>query len=285
MRLQFMTSISDGYVEGRVIDVARPTPQHLDWLRRGILKALPDREAETALAPAAVEQAIARRTGRGRRSPRRSPRRAARPAADASDEGDPVVPVLCPGGTVVCLGGGPSLTREDVEACRGKATVLAINDAYRLAPWADVLYGADSKWWGWHKGVSSFAGLKFSLQPDAGQWPGVQVLRNTGEGGLELDPSGLRTGRNSGYQAINLAVHLGATRVLLLGYDMGPGPKGETHWFGDHPDRNVSPYTTFLARFEAIVEPLRQLGVEVINCSRRTALTVFPCQPLEEALP
>lgn len=280
MRLQFTTSTSDGYVEGRVIDVAHPTRQHLDWLQRGIVKALPDRDTETALAPAAVEQAITRRMGRGRRAPRRP----ARPAGTTDDEA-PVVPVLCPGGTVVCLGGGPSLTRDDVEACRGKATVIAINDAYKLAPWADVLYGADSKWWAWHKGVPSFKGLKFALQPDAGQWPGVQVLRNTGDAGLELDPSGLKTGRNSGYQAINLAVHLGASRVLLLGYDMSHGPKGETHWFGHHPDQSSSPYAAFLACFATIVDPLRQVGVSVINCSRQTVLTVFARQPLEEALP
>ena len=39
------------------------------------------------------------------------------------------VPSLCPGGTVVCLGGGPSLHADDVDYCRGKATVVAINDS------------------------------------------------------------------------------------------------------------------------------------------------------------
>jgi len=28
--------------------------------------------------------------------------------------------------------------------------VLAINDAYRLAPWADWLYACDDRWWRFH---------------------------------------------------------------------------------------------------------------------------------------
>ncbi len=170
--------------------------------------------------------------------------------------------------------------------CEGRARVIAINDAHRLAPWADVLYAADAKWWRYYNGVPSFSGRKFSIQPESGRWPGVTVLRNTGERGLELHPAGLRTGRNSGYQAINLAVHLGARRVLLLGYDMQQESAARSHWFGQHPIqiRATSPYASFLAMFETIVDPLRELGIEVVNCSRQTALTVFPQQPITEAL-
>lgn len=192
----------------------------------------------------------------------------------------PSVPRLCPGGTVVCLGGGPSLTREDVEYVHGKASVIAINDAYKLAPWADVLYACDAKWWYWHgsNGAAAFAGLKFALDPGV-RVKGVQVLANTGQTGLELRPTGLRNGRNSGYQAINLAVHLGATRVLLLGYDM----RGD-HWFGHHPDQSKPPFAVCLARFKTLVEPLKALGVTVINCSPKTALDAFPRAALRDVL-
>lgn len=196
----------------------------------------------------------------------------------------PVVPVICPGGTVVCIGGGPSLTRDDVEWCKGKATVVAINDACRLAPWADVLYACDAKWWKWHLGVPDFRGLKFSLEAESAQWPGVQVLANTGERGLETEPTGLRTGRNGGYQAINLAVHLGASRILLLGYDMQATKGRPSHWFGEHPVPIRSPFQMFLDQFPALVTPLQQLGVDVINCSRETALELFPRMTIQEAL-
>ena len=113
------------------------------------------------------------------------------------------VPKLWPGSTIVCLGGGPSLTPTDVDACSfGRLRIVAINDAYRLAPMADVLYASDGKWWTWEKGVPTFTGPKYAIDPPAATWPGVEVLTNTGPLGLELDPSGLRTGKNSGYQAI-----------------------------------------------------------------------------------
>ena len=195
------------------------------------------------------------------------------------------VPRLWTDETVVCLAGGPSLTVEDVEACRDRARVIAIKDAVRLAPWAEVLYscGDDASSW-WQRNVdlhASFTGLRYTLDPKAAAW--AQVLRDTGMTGLETDPSGLRTGKNSGYQAINLAVHLGARRIVLLGYDMQPD-RGRHHWFGAHPNPIPPPYAEFLPCFDSIVEPLRALGVEVVNATRRTALTCFPCVPLLEAL-
>jgi hypothetical protein len=187
----------------------------------------------------------------------------------------PVVPRLFPGATVACVGTGPSLTQADVDALRGRVPVIAVNDAYKAAPWADVLYACDAKWWAWHAGVPTFSGPKYSIDPRSARWAGVQVLQNTGTKGLEPAPTGLRTGRNSGYQAINLAVHLGAARVLLLGYDMSQGPDGKTHWFGHHPDKVVSPYRLMQLEFKGLRAALDAVGVQVVNCSRRTALTEF----------
>jgi hypothetical protein len=109
-------------------------------------------------------------------------------------------------------------------------------------------------------------------------------LRNTGERGLENDSTGLRTGRNSGYAAINLAVHLGATRIVLLGYDMR-GHK-QQHFFGQHPPRlrSSTPYASFVACFSTLVEPLRQRGVEVLNCTPGSALGMFRRAALRDAL-
>lgn len=197
------------------------------------------------------------------------------------------VPKLWPGDTVVLLGGGPSLTSADVAAVRGRARVIAINDAYTCAPWADVLYAADRKWWEWHHGAKTFVGLKYAIEPmPATRYPDVQVLKNTGPLGLDADPTGLRTGRNSGYQSVNLAVHLGAARILLLGFDMSPASDGSAHWHPPHPDQTPSPYEypQWLAAWPSMVAPLAALGVTVINCSRQTALTTFPCVPLADEL-
>lgn len=196
------------------------------------------------------------------------------------------VPRLFPDRTIVCLASGPSLTREDVEYCRGKAPVVAVSDTYRLAPWADVLYACDAKWWEAHDGVPAFAGLKFALETSAARWPGVQVLENTGDRGVELTPTGLRTGKNSGYQAVNVAIHLGASRVVLLGYDMQATIGQPSHFFGEHPPslRRSSPFAMFCQHFASLVSPVKAIGVEIVNCSRATALTCFPVRPLEAVL-
>lgn len=195
------------------------------------------------------------------------------------------VPRIMDGGTIAVLGSGPSLSRADVELCRPLDGVVAVNDAYTLAPWATALYAGDRKWWHWHKGVPGFLGRRYTVQA----YPGVEVLRQGPDTGLCLDPTRLALGRNSVYQAINLAVHFGATRILLLGVDMSNGPRADgkgrsDHFFGHHPDNSAPQFSICLARFETLVQPLAKAGVEVLNCSRRTALDVFPRVALEEAL-
>jgi len=186
--------------------------------------------------------------------------------------------------TFVLIGGGPSLTKADVDFVRHKARVIAINDAYRLAPWAEILYAADRSWIDAHDGVPSFMGLKYSIDSkDPTTRSDWIVLRNTGLLGLELEPTGLRAGFNSGYQAVNLAVHCGAKKIILLGYDLGPSENRE-HWFEDPPDRTLSPYAEMRTAFTSLLEPLTDLGISVVNCSRRSALAVFPSIPLSETL-
>ena len=196
------------------------------------------------------------------------------------------VPRLWPGGTVVCIGSGPSLTQDDIDACKGRARVIAIKNAVELAPWADVLYGAGadaggSTWWSREGARLTFPGMRYTLDPQARAWASVLALR--GERGLCMDPSALTGGGHSGYQAINLAVHLGAKRIILLGYDLQK-TDGRDHYFGPHPHGRTPPFNLFLYHFPSIVEPLKAAGVTVINASRETALDIFPRLPIEEAL-
>jgi hypothetical protein len=200
------------------------------------------------------------------------------------------VPKLLPnGGTVLVLGSGPSLTKADVEFAAPRVdAVIAVNDAYKLAPWATALYAADGHWWTWHEGAKAhtsvrgvrypaFTGhLKYCLKRTP--YPDVLVLKKGPETGLSLDSGTVALGRNSVYQAVNVGIHFGGTRVLLLGVDM----QGE-HFFGRHPNNTLPPFATCIQRFETMVKPLKAAGVEVINCTRKTALKVFPCVALEDA--
>ena len=197
------------------------------------------------------------------------------------------VPRIWDGQTAVCIASGPSLCVQDVEACRGRARVVAVKDGIRLAPFADCLYccGSDQgRWWQCHgERLKTFTGLRYTLDTKAARW--AQVLKQGPETGLSTDPTMLCTGKNSGYQSVGLAFLLGARRILLLGFDLQLAKDGTEYFFGTHPyNKPASPFDRFLALFESMVEPLRLHGVEVINCSRVTALNVFPQMSIQEAL-
>ena len=200
----------------------------------------------------------------------------------------PAVPYPWPGRTIVCLGGGPSLTPEDIDTCRSAgALLLAISDTYRLAPDAIAVFASDKKWWLWHLDALEHPGLKFMLPPsgDVRLRP-VTVLRRAGQIGVELEDRGaLRSGGHSGYAGINLAAHLvgPGSRILLLGYDL-QATGGQHHWFGDHPDKSHPRYDHWPPIYQTALAPLAAANITLINCSRETAITAVPRVPLDEAL-
>lgn len=202
-----------------------------------------------------------------------------------------VVPPEWVGDVVFILGCGPSLANYsyyDFENVRRAGRVIAVNDSYIKAPWADVLYAHDQKWWdsNVYQIHNRFMGrYMISIGADVSR---VKRLRDTGQSGLETDPAGLRNGSNSGYQAINLAYHFGARRIVLLGFDMQVHGQ-QTHWRERNDGR--SPVTfgntlrlSFLPLFPSLAEGLREEGVSVINATPGSALTVWPHAPLAEVL-
>lgn len=104
---------------------------------------------------------------------------------------------------------------------------------------------------------------------------------------MSSDPGVLHIGGNSGYQSINLAVLVGAARVVLLGYDMRHAG-GKVHWHGSHPEGMNNPKEKQLAgwaeAFSTMLPDLQRLGVEVINCTPGSALKCFPMARLEDTI-
>jgi hypothetical protein len=201
-----------------------------------------------------------------------------------------MAPRLWPGATFVIAATGPSFRVEDADrACRSEVRprFIAINEAALALPAADVAYAYHVEFWDKHDGLPDFAGIKFSADPKvAKRYPDVRVLEFTGESGFEPEPSGLRHGRNSGHAAINLAVHLGAKRIVLLGYDMKKDGE-RIHYYPDAPKakRDQHIFDQWLRHLASLEQPLAQRGIQVINCSRETALTTFPRQTIEEVFP
>ena len=194
------------------------------------------------------------------------------------------------GETVAILGGGPSLAPGDVNSLHGRMRVIAVNNAYRLAPWADLVYFSDECWYDWHrneKAFRRFGGWKVALANARtfARDPSIRILQNYGNNGFCDIADGVMTGRSSGYQAINLAAHLGVSRIILLGFDMR-AVAGRTHWHMAH-QRPTPPEdfgNVMLPQFANLVEPLRARGIEVLNATLGSAITCFPRVTLDEAL-
>lgn len=198
-----------------------------------------------------------------------------------------LIPRLFPGGTVVCIGSGPSLTVEDVNYVEGKAYVVAVNDAYRLAPWADVLYAADHGWWQQHMAAiqASFKGQCWTQSRTAAEQYHLNHVMLTSEPGMSNDPATLHSGSHSGYQALNLAYLMGAKQIILLGYDC-QRTGGKDHWFGQHTGQlhRGMDVKDWADAYDAASNDLWQAGTVVINASRATAIEAFLRLPIDQAL-
>lgn len=210
------------------------------------------------------------------------------------------VPRSFEGETAVCIASGPSLLDDDVAYVRamkakGKCRVFVCNNNYLKVPEADVLFFCDKTFWIWHylkPEYQAFAGLRVTLSKEIGE-EGLKVMNLGKTEGLSFHPDTLRTGGNSGYMQINLAFLFGCKRVLLLGYDMKPKiivrDNGETtiktHWFGSHPAATDPGFYPHVApHFESMIPDLQAKGLEVINCTRDTAIHCFPKSTIQESL-
>lgn len=159
---------------------------------------------------------------------------------------------------------------------------IAINNTFRIAPEADMLYAADEDWWrhARNRDAYEFKGVRATCSGH----PDIPLrLRVSGHLGFDPEPDAIRTGGNSGFQAIQIAMKLGASRVLLFGFDMKGG-----HWHGTHVVglREAPPehYARWAPRFETLVEPAKELGVSIVNCTPGSAITAFPFSTLEEEI-
>lgn len=191
---------------------------------------------------------------------------------------------------------GPSLTASDASALANRRNspaddfrVVAVSDAYRLLPEADLLYSCDERWWSAHAGVPGFAGERWTQSKNRGLECaarfGLRVVDSEATSVPSDDPARIAQGSNSGFQAVNLAALAGARRIILVGFDMS-SPAGRKHFFGDHAGAmNVPPaFSLFIRAFNDAAPVYAARGVEIINASRSTALSCFPRQTLEKVL-
>lgn len=168
--------------------------------------------------------------------------------------------------TWYALAPGPSMSAALAERVRGN-NVAVVGNTYTLAPWADLLVANDQNWWRKHPEAHGFAGRKFS----ANQIKGVEQAK----------PNTFGNRSNSGVLALDVLRNLGATRIVMLGFDMHG-----SHFFG--PYRNGCTNTSEARRKVHLQQfklwRMRNTKLEVVNATENSALTCFPTARLDEYL-
>ncbi len=176
--------------------------------------------------------------------------------------------------TFICVASGPSLTPDDCAlASNSGYPIVAVNSSWRAVPDCQHIFAGDCGWWDAHYSHLDIPAKRWSTSGRACLRYGVNHFRPPDNDTF-----------NSGQRAIQLAAHLGAERVFLLGYDCTL--TNGVHWHGEHPAGLKNPDGESIRRwqdeFQRLVNGLH--SVSIINCSRQTSLTCFPRAAPEEVL-
>lgn len=163
------------------------------------------------------------------------------------------------------IASGPSLTKEDCDLVRRSGCpTIAVNSSWKIAPFADVLYAGDACWWDEYGAEVTIPAERWTCSRQAAAKHKIKLHSAYGP-------------YNSGSRAIQFALERGATRVLLLGYDCSV--EDGSHWHGDHErTKNPTPDRVRLwhRQFAAVALQAKVRKAQVVNCSRKTALSAFP---------
>jgi hypothetical protein len=220
------------------------------------------------------------------------------------------VPKIWDGGEVWILGGGPSVTKEfnipeKVVKDVGKGIlpvsvyspylssihnkhIIGINVAFLIGDWIDIVFFGDTSFLLPNKEkLAMFPGLKVSCTPHAEKYSWVKYVARDPDHphGLSPNPKMVGWNANSGAAAISLAIHLGAKRIILLGFDMNLDEKNHMHWhnlYGKNEvlengvNRRKLPFVRHLTGFPVIARDAKRIGVTIINASPTSAINDFP---------
>ena len=181
---------------------------------------------------------------------------------------------------------GPSIGHVATRALEGRIRTIAIKENVDLCPWAEMVYGCDLAFWRNNDGMPGYRGLKVAWKSPCDAVKTVRI-DNDKDWLLTEEPGLIGSGGNSGFQALNLSIQFGATRILLVGFDVSD--QYGVHWYGrSQGNGRAQPsewnFRRWRAAFARASTQVRGLGVQVLNASPLTSLTCFPIVTIEDAL-
>jgi len=198
-----------------------------------------------------------------------------------------IPPKIWDGGTAYIIGGGPGVKKVDLSLIHDKH-IIGVNNAYLLGDWVDVGWFGDKKWLKWHRDpwkkspcikVSCNHNMEV-LHNDSG-W--IHFMARGKQAGIETNPGVISWNHCSGSSAINLAYHFGATRIILIGFDMHD-VDGKKNFHKDHKDNGNAPYQRFLRCYGEIAKDAKALDIEILNATPDSAIRHFPYFELDKLI-
>lgn len=203
------------------------------------------------------------------------------------------IPRCFEGQTVFILGGGPSLSKINFSAISERA-ILGINNAFSLGTWVDWCMFSDNRWWKWNfeevekwpnrdHMLSLCPGL---LEEQEEKWPWLKIVRrDEARFGLSVEPDTVCWNRSAGGAALNVAYLMGASRAILLGFDMRT-IKGKHNWHDFHKkqERDQIYRSSMMPFLKCMSDAMKVTGFEIYNATEDSALDLFPKITLKEVL-
>lgn len=197
--------------------------------------------------------------------------------------------------TAIILCGGTSVTPDTISAIRhiherGDAKVIVVNSTYQSAPWADMLFFADERWWSRELKerplvLERFEGyaVTTSLAAKGDHLLRLRKITPTKEAGLITDRrDSVALQRTSLQGALNVCYHEEVSRILLVGVDNRDGEDGRAHFHAEYPwARRKNTWKVKTDQLVHAVPHLKEAGIEVINCSPISTLPWWPKRSLE----
>lgn len=217
------------------------------------------------------------------------------------------------GETCVIIATGPSLDMEQIDYVHCAHTlkrcrVMTMNNSYKVAPFTDIHIACNDDWWEhyWKED-------ELLRRINADKWTQYEILAerfginyietHQTNRGLSTNPAVINKNDGSGPMAINLALHYGFKKLILLGHDMkfakdydgrkrkiGSTPR---HFFGEYP-KHMQHFPSvkvglskpgvidgLIENYEQMIPDLINNNVEVVNCTPKSALLCFKMNRLE----
>lgn len=223
------------------------------------------------------------------------------------------IPKLLENGTAYILGGGASiisqfgipsrLVREVREGKRSMRTysqyfecihdkfVIGVNAAFNLGNWLNAIYFLDKTFMlTWRGAMAASRIPAYSALPYTEDERWCVTLNSEARRGISNVPHTVCHNSNSGAAAINLAYHMGATTIVLIGFDM-KNVNNKQHFHGEYINSKLEriaehkmDYEGHIEVFGAIKKDADKLGIKIINTSLKSRLRQFEKIPLKEIL-